>query len=89
MAFTVTKKQHSVGSVRMVTIAVTADATSGTFDSGLSVIDGGTMTAKSAATIVGGFGAKFNQSAGVAANGKINITGVTSGDDLEIVCFGR
>ena len=85
MAFTVTKTQHSSGDQRMVLIECTADATSGTFDSGLGVITGGSISSKSGLTGQ----IKFNQSAGVAANGKVNVHDCTSGSDFYIICFGR
>ena len=86
MAYTVTRSQFSLGNKRGVGLAITADAVSGTVDSGLSVIESISEAPKSVTSTVK---LSKNVSAGVAANGKLNITAATSGDEIEVLCIGR
>jgi len=68
---------------------VTADAASGTVDTGFNIIEGSLgLTPRSATTT--GFRTYLNGTAASAAcNGVIGFSGMVSGDIIDIAVFGR
>lgn len=89
MAYVTSGVVQSVhGNHRVVVGVIAADAASGAVDVGLSVIVGGAVAPKSAATASPSI--KFNQnSAGTALNGSVFIKSAANGDDFHFVLFGR
>ncbi len=89
MAYVTSSVVQSVhGNQRVVMGVIAADAASGAVDVGLSVITGGSVAPKSAATAAPLI--KFNlNSAGTALNGSVFIKNAASGDDYHFVLFGR
>lgn len=89
MAYTTTTQFQSVfGNKRAVALKVEANAVSGVIDSGLSVIEAVYLGPISMATASAKL--KVNElTAATAANGKLHISDIASGDDFYVVCFGR
>ena len=89
MAYSVSVSKKTVfGDQRVQHLVVTADAATGSYDTGLDYIDGGFFVPKSAASTT--INMKLNE--GVASTsiaGTIAITGATSGDDFYVTVFGR
>ncbi len=88
MAFTANKLVTTVfGNKRVVILSMTADAASGAFDSGLSVVEAlipGPVSAATGAPIF-----KKNQnSAATALNGSIFVKNAASGDEFTIIAVG-
>jgi len=89
MAYTVVTADKTVfGNSRVHQLVVTADAATGTIDTGMDVLTGAHLTAKSAASTT--INLKINElAASTASAGSIAITGATSGDDFYLTVFGR
>ena len=88
MAWTITKKRMSLGSVNGVMINCTADSAEQEIETGLGLIDGFCLGAKSFSTA----GYTFQQnlsSTATAANGTISCSGINSGDNFCIMVFGN
>ncbi len=76
------------GNQRIHHIRVTADATSGAVDTGLSVVEFFQVCGQSATTT--GFRTFMNQNSGLTANnGSVAISGAVSGDTIMLTVFGR
>lgn len=88
MAFTINREQFNAGSKRGVLISCSVDSASGNVDTGLSIIDGFSVTAVSMATDGANF--KANVGSGATARpGILNVNSAASGDSFFIVVFGR
>lgn len=89
MAFQATKERQTVfGDSRVWMGTVTADANSGTIDIGAEYIIAVQATPKSMASAP--FSVKRNVlTADTASVGTIAFTGVTSGDDIDLVVYYR
>jgi len=88
MAFTVNKEMSVFGNKRVVLISCSVDSASGNVDTGLSVIDGFSLSVVSG--VSAGITARQNVGSGATArNGILNINSATSGDSMFIVVFGR
>lgn len=89
MAYTATKSETTVfGNQRVWQGYVTADAASGVVSFGFGTITHVNWAPKSMSTV----GCRVRQNAtagGVASNGDVGISGVTSGDELYMTVFGR
>ncbi len=88
MAYTASGLGKTVfGNQRVHHIRVTADATSGAIDTGLSVVDFINVSAQSATTT--GFRTFMNQNSGLTANnGSVAISGAVSGDTILLTGYG-
>lgn len=76
------------GNKRVVALSITADAASGAFATGLSVVDSVSVAIISAATAA--FQLKLNQaSAGTATNGDLFVKAAASGDVFQITAVGK
>jgi len=98
MAYTVTTRKHWVGGdTRAVALEVTADAATQNVNTNLKYIHFFTATPKSmvayttlSAGIAAGWVINKNKlAAGTAANGYLAVSNATSGDEYEIVAYGR
>lgn len=89
MAFTATLNERSVfGNKQVQFYTVTADAATGSWDTGLGSVTHVQVTAKSAASSV--WNARADEGvSGTSIAGTVALTGVTSGDDFYVVVFGR
>jgi hypothetical protein len=89
MAYAVTSRVQSVfGNKRVVTGVLECDATSGAVDTGLSVIEGISLSPKSAATA--SVLVKLNLNSGATAlGGSLFIDNAASGDDFHFIATGR
>ena len=89
MAFTInTVKKSVTGDLRMHILSCTADAATQNIETGLDRVYAAQMTPISMATAQSHSFYKNSLSAGTAAAGFVSITGVASGDEFEVVCWG-
>lgn len=90
MAWTITREKTTFGNKKVVLITAVSDAAETNLDTGLSYVDAFTIGFKSCSTgtALPHMAANKNSS-GTASNGKIGISGVTSGDEYFIVAYGR
>ena len=88
MAFTQSHLVCSVvGNLRLVGLRLTADAATGSIETGLQRIDGVSVANQSATT--GAYKVAMNEGvSGTAIAGNLAITGVASGDELIAMIYG-
>jgi hypothetical protein len=88
MAYTVTRFKLNVGNKRTVGMKIVADAATQTIETGLKVVEFiqvGAVSMNSA-----NFHLAINSNAsGVQSMGVLAATGLTSGDELYVTCYGR
>ena len=88
MAFTVASEKSVLGNKRVVFLTITADGAEAEIVTGLDVIDAfsvGVQSYSSSSQAI-----KINEdSSGVAANGTLGISGVASGDEFVVICYGK
>lgn len=90
MAYSVTVVDKTVfGNKRVCILDVTADAQSGVVDTGLSVVDALSLGPVSMNTFSLVKVRPNINAASAAANGKLMISGCTSGDRLFITVYGK
>lgn len=88
MAYTINRVKKSVaGDLRMVIMSCTADAATQNVETGLDRIYGFSLSPVSmtAATVQAYPNAL---AAGTAAAGYLAVSGMTSGDEFHVICFG-
>lgn len=90
MAFTVAREMTALGNKKVAILKVTSDAAEGNIESGLKYIDAITyaLISCSTGTALPHLSPNSN-STGVAANGTLGVSGLTSGDSFHVVCYGR
>ena len=89
MAFTVATIDKSVlGDKRVVVLSCVADAATQAIDTGLSALDFIQYTPKSMTTAAAKFALNANAS-GTASAGYIGVSGVASGDEFWVTCYGH
>ena len=88
MAFTVTKTPTVFGNQRVVMMSITADGAEAEVETGLDVITAFSVGVQSFSSSSQAFKAN-EDSSGAAANGTVGISGVASGDEFFIVCYGK
>ena len=88
MAWTVSRSHSVFGNKRTVILELTADAATQAVDTGLSLVDGFSVGAKSLSTAAVKIYANVNAS-GVAAVGFLGCSGFVSGDVLFVTVYGR
>ena len=87
MAFTVTRVQTVFGNKGAHSLRITADDATQTIETGLKTVEWISLGVVSAATM--GFKVAVNSNAsGVQSFGVIGISGVASGDDFFVTCYG-
>jgi hypothetical protein len=87
MAYTVVRKQHQAGDMRVVVLSCTADAATQTVETGLKNIFGFSVGPISMATLAVSIYANSSAS-GVRAMGSLGMSGVNTNDEFYVVCFG-
>jgi hypothetical protein len=88
MAFTVVNKRHNCGDLNMVILSCTADAATQTIETGLKNVLGVAWSPISMAT-ASSHSLYFNSNcSGTRSMGVLAVTGVASGDEFCVVCFG-
>lgn len=88
MAFTIGREISVFGNKRVAILSCSVDSASGVIDTGLSVVDGFSMSPVSMGTAA--ILVKRNiGSNSTALPGKININGAVSGDVFFLVVYGR
>ena len=87
MAYSVTYNKGISGNKRVNILDVTADAATADIETGLNYIEGFEVGIKSITTSF--YMMQENQlKAGTTSNGYIGVTGLTSGDEFFLVCYG-
>ena len=89
MAFTVNRKKHTCGDMRMMILSCTADAATQTIETGLNNVVGFSMTpismtSNTSSTIYPNQGAE-----GTATAGVMGVSNVTSGDEFMLIVYGN
>ena len=88
MAFEIGREQSTFGNKKVVILSCSIDSASGNIDTGLSVVDGFSMSPISMATAAPIL--KRNVGSGATSRpGIININAAASGDVFFLVCYGR
>lgn len=88
MAFTVSTKRSVFGNYAVSIMEITADASTQTVETGLKNVVGMSVAKKSMNSSNIHLARNSNAS-GVQSFGVVGISGCTSGDLFEIVCFGN
>jgi hypothetical protein len=88
MAFTVSRVRSVFGNQSVVIMEVTADAATQTIETGLKNVIGMSVAKKSMNSSNIKLARNSNAS-GVQSFGVVSVTGCTSGDLFEIVCYGN
>lgn len=90
MAYTVTRTKSAMGDQRVEILNITADAATQTVSTTLAHINAISVAMLSCSTGTALPHLSINSNAsGVATEGSIGISGVTSGDAFIIICYGR
>lgn len=89
MAYTINRVKKTVaGDLRMVILSCTADAATQNIETGLDRVYGMCCTPVSMATFNSHSMYPNVLSAGTASAGYVSVTGIASGDEFQLVCFG-
>jgi hypothetical protein len=88
MAFTITREHTVFGNKKAVLMDVVADGAEANIDTGIAVITAFSIGVKSMAASTYTMHENVDSS-GTASNGKIGVSGLTSGDDFHLIVYGR
>lgn len=88
MAYTINRTKTAFGNMRVSIMSCTADAATQNIQSGLDRVIGVTMTPVSMATFNSHSMYPNVLAAGTASAGYVSVTGLASGDEFHLVCFG-
>ena len=90
MAFTVSSEKSVFGNKAVVILKVSADGAEANISTGLGHIDAISVAMISCATGTALPHLAINSnSSGLASEGVLGVSGVTSGDVFHVVCYGR
>ena len=87
MAYTISRRSHNFGDLRVQILSCTADAATQNIETGLSVIYGHTVGMVSMAAV-----AQFYAGAGATGTSiasMVGASGLTSGDEFYLVVYGK
>ena len=89
MAFTVSREKTVFGNKAVAILKVNADSAEANIETGLKYINAVNVTAISCSTgtALGHWGVN-SASTGTANAGVLSVSGITSGDEFHIICYG-